>query len=239
MITIMGFGSGFLSIIFSLEGNFITASKMIILAMVFDAMDGAIARATKTESLFGQQLDSLADVVSFACAPAILLYLRFGLGDHPKFYIFPLFYATAGAMRLARYNAIDILASNPNRDFRGTPIPAPAGIIAAMVMAMESHGDLLSKRLVIAFVFTLSYLMVSSIRYPSLSVLRNPKRPRPFRFLVMAVLIIVLLFYRFAETVLILGALYYLSGPLMGIRSIRRTANSVVPGEPSREDDDA
>ena len=222
LITVCGFGCGFLSIIFSHEGNFVAASQMIFVALLCDALDGAMARATRTESKFGEQLDSLADVVSFGVAHAILLYERFGLSDHP-FWIFPLLYATAGALRLARYNSSDIGASTSTRKvFRGTPIPAPAGIIAAMVLFLKGYApeDFLDQRVVIAFVLVLSYLMVSNVRYPAPTLVWSPDRPRPFRFLIMFVIIIVFLIYRFSETVLIMGAVYYLAGPYMGIQSL-------------------
>ncbi|PIU48844.1 MAG: CDP-diacylglycerol--serine O-phosphatidyltransferase [Candidatus Hydrogenedentes bacterium CG07_land_8_20_14_0_80_42_17] len=218
-ITLANFSLGFMSIIYSLEKLFISASYLIIIAMIADLMDGAIARMTRTESKFGAQLDSLADVVSFGCAPAILLYQRFGLSAHPL-WIFPLFYAIAGALRLARYNVID--SETGAKDFRGTPIPAPAGVIAGLVLGLEKLKGNLSPFVVIVLVFLLSYLMVSNIRYPHFRAILKPERPHPFRSLVIMLLVVVLLLTHFVGTWLILGALYYLSGPFIGFKQRRK-----------------
>jgi CDP-diacylglycerol---serine O-phosphatidyltransferase len=216
LITLGNFGCGFVSILYALESNFKWASYMIIFAMVCDALDGAMARITRTESKFGAQIDSLADVVSFGCAPAILIFERFGLNAHP-FWIFPLFYAMAGALRLARYNVLD--STSATRDFRGTPIPAPAGIVAGLVLALERHDLYLDKGIVITLVIILSYLMVSNIRYPSFRMLLKPEKPHPFRTLVIVLLVGVLLLTHFVGAWLTLGAIYYFSGPFVGLKN--------------------
>jgi len=229
LVTVFNFGFGFLSILFSIEDSFVWASRMIIFAMIADALDGAMARATGTESKFGRELDSLADIISFGCAPAILIYQRFDLAAHP-YWIFPLFFAVAGALRLARYNVID--SDTGSRDFRGTPIPAPAGIILGLVLALEKFDLRLDKATVILLVFTLSYLMVSNIRYPSSKILLHPEKPRSFRTLILLLLVGILFIWHFVETWLILGALYYLSGPLLGIK------NRFFPALPQPEPED-
>lgn len=232
LITVANFGSGFLSILFTMEDRYIAACWMIVLAMFADAMDGAMARVTRTESAFGKQLDSLADVVSFGCAPALMLYQRFDLSQHP-FWIFPLFFATAGALRLARYTAID--SETTSRDFRGTPIPAPAGIIVGLILLLEHDKSvILDRKIVIIAVFTLSYLMLSNIRYPSIKMIHNPEKPHPFRSLVLLMLMLVMLFYRFIESWLILGAMYYLSGPVLGIRN--RLMRPALHHEPEKDE---
>jgi CDP-diacylglycerol--serine O-phosphatidyltransferase len=232
LITLGNFGCGFVSILYSLESQFTAASWMIIFAMVADALDGAMARITRTESKFGAQIDSLADVVSFGCAPAILIFERFGLSAHP-FWIFPLFYAMAGALRLARYNVID--STSESHDFRGTPIPAPAGIVAGLVLALERHDLYLDKRVVIALVFVLSYLMVSNIRYPSFRMLLKPEKPHPFRTLVILLLVGVLFLTHFVGAWLCFGAIYYLSGPFVGLKN--RSWRFAVQEDPSEEEE--
>lgn len=230
LITIVNFGSGFTSILYSLEGFYTTAAYLIIFAMVADVLDGAMARITRTESAFGRELDSLADVVSFGCAPAILIYQRFELSPHP-YWIFPLFFAVAGALRLARYNVDDAGAETKDKDFRGTPIPAAAAVIVGLVLVVEKYKPeeyLLSPQIIAACVFLLSYLMLSNVRYPSIKMIHNPEKPLPFRFLVLVLLLIILLIYRFSLTLISLVTLYYISGPLIGIRRKRKT-----PGEQS------
>lgn len=217
LVTTFNFAFGFVSILYSMEGKYVTAAWLIIGAMLADVLDGAMARITRTESAFGRELDSLADVVSFGCAPAILLYQRFGLSAHP-FWIFPVFYAVAGALRLARYNVLD--SDSGAKDFRGTPIPAPAGIVIGLVLALERHEIILDKYLVVMLVFTLSYLMLCNIRYPSSKIIINPERPRSFRTLLIFVLVIFLLTTHFVGMWLTLGAIYYLSGPYLGIKAM-------------------
>lgn len=216
LITLTNFACGFISITHALDGRFVAAAYMIIYAMIADALDGAVARITRTESSFGTQLDSLADIVSFGCAPAILIHLRFGLSVHP-FWIFPLFFSIAGALRLARYNAVD--TATDAHDFRGTPIPAPAGVVAGLILALEKNDMNFDRFLVTMIVFLLSYLMICNIRYPSFKMILRPDQPRPFRSLVILLLVIVLLLTHFVGTWLILASIYYASGPYLGIRN--------------------
>jgi CDP-diacylglycerol--serine O-phosphatidyltransferase len=233
IITLCNLGCGYTSILYSFEGRFVAASYLIIFAMMADALDGAMARLTRTESNFGVQLDSLSDVVSFGVAPAILLFRRFGLDAHP-FWIFPLFYTIAGALRLARYNATDVGAGS--HDFRGTPIPAPAGIVVGLVLVLEELGANLDKWTVILLVFVLSWLMICNIRYPSFRTILKPETPHPFRTLVIILLVAVLLFTHFVTTWLVLGTLYYLGGPVMGFyRKARGKEESGPDAPPDQE----
>lgn len=235
LITLCNFGCGFMSIIYSVEDKFVTASYLIIFAMLADMLDGAMARITRTESKFGSELDSLADVVSFGCAPALLIYKRFGLSEHP-FWIFPLFYAISGALRLARFNAVD--TATGARDFRGTPIPAPAGIVVGIVLALEkSELDMqtnivLKKWIAISIVFLLSYLMLCNIRYPSSKMILNPSRRYSFGTFLVFLFVIILLFTHFVGAWLILGTIYYVSGPFIGIRA-RATGRHPDAPEPA------
>lgn len=226
LITLCNFGCGFVSILYSLEERYVAAAYMIIFSMIADALDGAVARITRSESKFGAELDSLADIVSFGCAPALLIYERFGLSAHP-FWIFPLFFAVSGALRLARYNAVD--SSGETRDFRGTPIPAPAGVVVGLVLALEKQNTDLDRILVTVIVFLLSYLMVCNIRYPSFKMILQPEQPHPFRTLVILVLVIVLLLTHFVGTWLVLAAIYYASGPFLGLKArLRRRSEEGV-----------
>lgn len=216
LITLGNFGCGFVSILYSLEERYVAAAYLIIFSMIADALDGAVARITRSESRFGAELDSLADIVSFGCAPALLIYERFGLSSHP-FWIFPLFFGIAGALRLARYNAVD--SSAETREFRGTPIPAPAGVVVGLVLALEKQNTDLDRLLVTIIVFLLSYLMVCNIRYPSFKMILQPEQPHPFRTLVILLLVIVLLMTHFVGTWLVLAAFYYASGPFLGLKA--------------------
>jgi CDP-diacylglycerol--serine O-phosphatidyltransferase len=146
------------------------AALAIFFAMFFDAFDGRVARMTKTQSDFGVQLDSLADVISFGAAPALLVY-KWALAPFGFFGLFVSFaFAACGALRLARFN---VLAQRGDKGsslfFVGLPIPLAAGTIVAIVIAhYKQFGQATSAadRLPVALVvMLLSFLMVSTIRY--------------------------------------------------------------------------
>ncbi len=159
------------------------AALAIFFAMFFDAFDGRVARLTKTQSEFGVQLDSLADVMSFGAAPALLLY-KWALGDLGIVGIFIAFsFAACGALRLARFNVI--AARSPKGGggsfFVGLPIPLAAGMLVALVIANygASGGEVLATSAqvpVAVVVATLALLMVSTVRYRTFKDVRlSPK----------------------------------------------------------------
>jgi CDP-diacylglycerol--serine O-phosphatidyltransferase len=187
---------GFIAIIQSIEGallggsgqlggnpHFETAAKAIGAAVVLDGLDGRIARMTNTVSDFGRELDSLADVIAFGLAPAVLAYL-WGvhfvkadgfLLDHRAGYFLAFIYLLCGAARLARFNIqINPVPKNPGRPdrkyFVGLPIPAGAAVIAAIVYAAGGSAPLqwwMLSAAWLALLALLSFLMVSTWRYPS------------------------------------------------------------------------
>jgi CDP-diacylglycerol--serine O-phosphatidyltransferase len=157
------------------------ASIAIIFAMFFDGFDGRVARLTKTQSQFGVELDSLADVVSFGVVPAMLVY-KWALGALGFAGIFISFaFAACGALRLARFN---VLAQRPHtggmRYFVGLPIPLAAGVVVSMVIAHHvGQGGTLPTQAqvpVAGLVVALSLLMVSTVRYRTFKDLRLSPR---------------------------------------------------------------
>jgi len=146
------------------------AALAIIFAMFFDAFDGRVARMTKTQSDFGVQLDSLADVISFGAAPALLVY-KWALAPLGFFGLFVSFaFAACGALRLARFNVLAVRGDKgSSRFFVGLPIPLAAGAITALVIAhykeFGAATDAATRLPVAAVVIVLSFLMVSTIRY--------------------------------------------------------------------------
>lgn len=156
------------------------AALLLIFAMVFDTLDGRVARATKTQSAFGLQIDSLADVVSFGIAPAILVY-KWSLEPLGDLGIFAAFaFVACGAIRLARFNVLSMrdkgAPSKPSKYIVGLPIPGAAGILIALVVANHAaRGDLHSRRyayLLLGVVLALSALMVSTVKFRSFKDLR-------------------------------------------------------------------
>src|SRR5215472_544939 len=186
---------GFIAIIRSIEGallgaagnhgsnpHFEVAAKAIGVAVVLDGLDGRIARMTNTVSAFGRELDSLADVITFGIAPAVLAYcwgVHFVtpggfLLDHRAGYFFAFLFLLCGAARLARFNVqTNPVPKNPGRPdrkyFVGLPIPAAAAIVSAVVYASDCVPLQwwVFSTLWLALLAALSFLMVSTWRYPS------------------------------------------------------------------------
>ncbi|MFH1196528.1 MAG: CDP-diacylglycerol--serine O-phosphatidyltransferase [bacterium] len=167
-ITALNLLSGFLSIIFAASGDFKVASLLIVLAAVFDVMDGLIARMLHTSSRFGVELDSLADVVSFGAAPAFLIYkvYFFEMGWYGMILsALPLVF---GAFRLARFN-VETEDLEKKGDFKGLPIPISAITLASFVLAFY-HEGIFEKPFadfMIPVTLLVSFLMVSRIGYSS------------------------------------------------------------------------
>lgn len=157
--------------------DFYRAALLIIFALFFDGIDGRVARLTKTQSAIGVQLDSLADVISFGVAPAILVYhwslSELGTGGMLVGFVF----VAAGAIRLARFNVVstsdDGRPHTPAKYMQGLPIPAAAGILISIVVANHLTGKLPFTPIIIsALVIMLSVFMVSSMPFRSFKDLR-------------------------------------------------------------------
>lgn len=186
LLTIGNMYCGLLSILYTLNGEFKSAGWMILLALLFDGSDGHIARLTKSTSNFGKELDSLADVVSFGVAPAILVYKSI-LFDFQKIGIFLVtVYAITGALRLARYNTQSGMAV---KSFTGLPIPGAGCLIASFVLLKLKQGDNFIYDYLALFILLLAFLMVSTIRYPKQELFRV-RRNRAFQ----SIFILILLF---------------------------------------------
>jgi len=195
-------------------------------------LDGRIARMTHTSSDFGLQLDSLADLLTFGIAPAVLA-LYWGIGsvsgpgeDLYKFAWLATFgFLIAGALRLARFNVLALRPSEraSRRHFVGLPIPAAAGVIASIVHFRKAPvTDPVLAIVVCLLLIALAFLMISTIRYPSFKD-ADLRKPLPRSALVATAMLIVLIFF-FSDVVLFLGAsLYAGSGPAArALQLIRR-----------------
>lgn len=144
------------------------ATQAIFFAIFFDMADGRVARMTRTQSEFGVQLDSLADVISFGVAPAVIVYhwaLR-SLGFAGVLVAFA--YIACGAMRLARFNVLAARTQNQSGNyFTGLPIPLAAGVLASLVMVHQRMAAPVGTRAthILWLIVVLSYLMISNVRY--------------------------------------------------------------------------
>ena len=209
LFTVANIFCGFLSIIASSRGQFERSAVLILVAIFADVLDGRIARLTGTATQFGEEFDSLADVVSFGVAPALLAF-QWGLWDVPRVGMTVAFlYLVAGSIRLARFSS----KNHDSLDFVGLPIPAGAGSIAMLVLLSPTpvtHPAFIP--VVVAFVFGLSLLMVSNLPYPSFKgVDLRKKWPAPTLFLIALVFSLVTLT---PHVLSILAAVYILSAPV-------------------------
>ena len=164
LFTAGGIFSGMMSLIMSSEGKFEEAAWLILLALIFDGLDGRVARLTNTTSKFGMEYDSLADIVSFGVAPAMLLYQYCGVEFGRFGMVVSGLYVVFGAIRLARFN-VTTMEIEPSV-FIGVPIPTAAVFISILVLLYEKYAITMYLPLLIAMLFTAG-LMVSNIRYPS------------------------------------------------------------------------
>jgi CDP-diacylglycerol--serine O-phosphatidyltransferase len=167
--------SGFYSIVAAIDRNFALAGLAVFIAGAFDGLDGRVARWTRTESPFGKEYDSLADMVAFGVAPAVLVYqwgvVRIGEygGEWRQFgWVIAFFYAACAALRLARFNTVS--ATGDKRYFQGLPSPSAAATVAAFVWFFAKWREPGLPGLILAFAVTgyAAALMVSSFSYLSL-----------------------------------------------------------------------
>jgi CDP-diacylglycerol--serine O-phosphatidyltransferase len=185
---------GFVSVVYSHENNLHDAALFIIIAAVFDALDGFMARLTKSSSEFGVELDSLSDLVSFGVAPAFLVYQTHlyhlnGLGI-----LISSLLMVFGGLRLARFNVQ--LVGFDKSHFVGLPIPSSAITIASYVLIYYRDNAFVEPfdSYLIPLVIVLSLLMVRRIKYdtlPSFSMKGIKERPYAFGFLLLSVIIII------------------------------------------------
>jgi CDP-diacylglycerol--serine O-phosphatidyltransferase len=165
--------SGFLAIIFASEGDFHISALLIFIATFFDLIDGLLARLTKTASMFGVELDSLADVVSFGVAPSFLIYKAYFINYGVWGIIISSLPLVFGALRLARFN-VQVEDIKIKQDFFGLPIPISAITIASFVLFYHNGIRIVKPFdvMILPSIILLSLLMVSNIRYNSLPKLK-------------------------------------------------------------------
>jgi CDP-diacylglycerol--serine O-phosphatidyltransferase len=230
--TVANIFCGFYAIISSMKGDLELAAMLIGFAILFDILDGRVARLVSATSDFGKEFDSLADVISFGVAPGVLIY-SWGLHLLPRVgWLACFLFVICGAMRLARFN----IQSNvvDKRFFVGMPIPASAGVPAALVFMFPEPLDAPAKSIpVLILVIILALLMISTLRYYSFKDL-DLRRRQPY----LTILFLALLFVAIGThpQVMLLGmaAAYLLSGPSIKVYSLLRRSH-LTPSEPHDE----
>jgi len=225
VLTTFGMFAGFYSIISSINGDFTIAAISILIAMFWDTLDGRVARLTNTQSAFGAEYDSLADLVSFGLAPALLVY-QWTLYELGRFgWLAAFVYLACTALRLARFNTQVGIADK--RYFQGLPSPAAAGVIASMIWLKiwtfaSFDSDVISLGYYLGAEITIlcGLLMVSNIRYYSFKEFDSKKAS--FRFLLIVILSLIILVSK-PNIILFTGFfVYLLSGPVITIIGLNR-----------------
>ena len=228
------------------SAEFHNAAYLILVAMIFDALDGKVARITRTASNFGTQLDSLCDFFTFGVVPAFLTYGftydKAPFGHHIVFVVCA-FYMCLAATRLARFNVETGTDEKFHREFTGLPSPAAAGVVATIIIpwgkAIENKWAVTNalnwglEAALPVIVFVLGVLMVSRIPYPHF-LNKLMRGPRPFvTFVEIAVIVLlVVIFHEFALVLAFLG--YAIMGPILWARSrILRRAPARPRGAPT------
>ena len=228
VLTTFGMFAGFYSIISSINGDFTIAAISIMIAMMWDTLDGRVARLTNTQSGFGAEYDSLADLVSFGLAPALLVY-QWTLYELGRFgWLAAFVYLTCAALRLARFNTQVGIADK--RYFQGLPSPAAAGVIASMIWlkiwtfaSFDSDVISLGYYLGAGITILCGLLMVSNLRYYSFKELDSKKAS--FRFLLVVIMSLIILVYK-PNIILFTGFfVYLLSGPIITIIGLNKKRN--------------
>jgi CDP-diacylglycerol--serine O-phosphatidyltransferase len=214
---------GFFAVVMAIEGHFETSAISIFLAMIFDGLDGRVARLTNSTSAFGEEYDSLADMVSFGVAPAVLAY-QWSLNEFGNLGFVAAFVFVAGAaLRLARFNTQIGIADK--RYFQGLPSPAAASVIAGYVWWMVTYTGQpilwLESSLLVLTALT-GLLMVSNFRYSSFKEF-NLRNKVPF----VAILLVALGFAIVSlapQTVLaVFFIAYAFSGPILTLVQLKKT----------------
>lgn len=243
LMTTIALFAGFYAVIAGMQGQFEAGAIAIFVAMIFDGLDGRVARMTNSSSAFGAEYDSLADMVSFGLAPALLLY-QWALQDFDKLgWVVAFVYTAAAALRLARFNTQVGVADK--RYFQGLPSPAAAALLAGLVWMVESNNLNTGLEPLVALVLTFfaGVMMVSNVRFSSFKEL-NLKGKVPFVTLLVVVLVLVIITIKPALFLFLIFIAYAISGPIMTLlglkksRSLRRKSKRPEAEESESVDSD-
>jgi CDP-diacylglycerol--serine O-phosphatidyltransferase len=226
--------AGFYAIVAAIDLKFEYAGIAVFVAMVFDMLDGRVARWTNTASTFGKEYDSLSDMVSFGVAPAIVTY-QWGVARIAEYgslwrrvgWLVCFFYAAAAALRLARFNS---RATQDKHYFEGLPSPSAAAIVAALVWLASDQTNIGLPGLILAFVVTASAgaLMISRFAFNSFKQVNAGARVR-FTYIILVPLAFIFIFLHLPISLLVVFGLYALSAPSVWVyRKLRRRNRPVA-----------
>lgn len=212
-LTLCGMFFGFYSILAAIKGNYLHAAWAIMIANVFDGLDGWVARLTNSTTRFGIELDSLSDLVAFGVAPAVMMY-KWSIAPFGRIGVACVFFfAACGALRLARYNVQ--MGSTESKAFTGMPIPGAASVLASLIIFYYEFWDGTPEKniFVLALTGLLALLMVSTLRFHGLKEIDFSRR-KPFWLLVAFVLVIAVIVIH-PPVALFVFAMIYLAGGII------------------------
>ena len=204
---------GFWAIISVFQEKFFYAAVAILLACAFDILDGKVARLSGATSKFGVQYDSLADLVSFGIAPALLAF-SWALRPYGKFgWLAAFLFVVCGALRLARFNVQS--PSGEVKYFKGLPIPAAASMIALTILLYLRliETDWVKDIVILVMIYVLAFLMVSNVRYLSFKELNLAKR-KPFSIFIFVILSMIVIIMEPTIVLFVSVIFYVFSGPV-------------------------
>ncbi|MDR3332360.1 MAG: CDP-diacylglycerol--serine O-phosphatidyltransferase [Synergistaceae bacterium] len=205
MITSGSVLCGMMSLILTYERQFLPSALVLIMAVFFDYMDGKVARSLGGSSAFGEELDSLADALSFGAAPSFLIYARYiGLEFGTYGALSVSFFALCGVLRLARFNVTHVTGA-----FQGLPIPAAGMALAAIIIANLPLTPILA----VAALLSLGALMISTIPYGNLKLLRKGNVNKTHSLILTGLALSCFMAFR-EKALLTLISIYIASGPL-------------------------
>lgn len=218
---------GFLSIVSAIDGQFEMAALAILVAVVFDSLDGKIARATNTTSRFGIEYDSLSDLISFGMAPAMLMYLWVLKPMGRIGWLAAFLFTICGALRLARFNTM--AGAAPSSHFLGLPIPAAAAMNATTVLFC-SRFSFNAQAIPVFFLvlqYLLSFLMVSSVKYESFKKAELFRKMK-FNVLVSAILVFIFIAQKPYLALFAISIAYVVSGPVVTLFLMKHTKEEKI-----------
>jgi CDP-diacylglycerol--serine O-phosphatidyltransferase len=228
--------AGFYAIVAAIDLRFEYAGIAVFVAMIFDGLDGRVARWTHTASAFGKEYDSLSDMVSFGVAPAIVTY-QWGVARIAEYgplwrrvgWLVCFFYAAAAALRLARFNSR--AATQDKHYFEGLPSPSAAAIVAALVWLASDQINIGLPGLLLAFfvIASAGALMISRFAFNSFKYVNAGAKIR-FTYIILVPLAFILIFLHLPTSLLAIFGLYALSAPSVWVyRKLRRRSRPAAP----------
>ncbi|WP_144395513.1 CDP-diacylglycerol--serine O-phosphatidyltransferase [Pleionea sediminis] len=237
LLTTAGLFAGFFAVVASMKGQFELASIAIFIAMIMDGLDGRVARMTNTQSDFGAEYDSMADIVSFGIAPALVTY-NWALSSHGKLgWLAAFVFVAGGALRLARFNTQ--VGTADKRYFQGLAIPSAAAILAGMVWVgvdYDINGQEYGKWISI-ITMLLGLFMVSNLRYYSFKEV-DWRGKVPFIAILIVVLAFVLIAYQPPIVLFSVFSLYAISGPVVTLWQKRSIMSKRLQRKKSKPQED-